>query len=38
MIIMVMMIVMTMIIESFRFWDEYDYEYEILSVLSSALA
>ena len=27
-----------MIIETFRFWDEYDNEYEIFSVLSSAHA
>ena len=27
-----------MIIEIFRFWDEYDNEYEIFSVLSSARA
>ena len=27
-----------MIIETFRFWDEYDNEYEIFSVLSSARA
>ena len=27
-----------LILESFRFWDEDDYEYEIFSILSSALA
>ena len=27
-----------LLIESFRFWDEDDYEYEIFSVLSSASA
>ena len=26
------------LLESFRFYDEYDYEYEIFSVVSSALA
>ena len=25
-------------VESFRFWDEYDYEYEIFSILSNACA
>ena len=26
------------IVETFRFWDDYDYEYEIFSILSSARA
>ena len=26
------------LVETFRFWDEYNYEYEILSILNSACA
>ena len=32
------LVVALVLVETFRFWDEYEYEYEIFSILSSARA